>query len=470
MTARRPCPPAPGPLEEYAARFDDLFFSLAQRRGFREYLTGLLAPRERNKTITCLAGAEPLTGAGMPGVQRLQFFLSESPWEVERVNDRRLELLREKPATAPHDGGVIVIDDSGDRKDGTATANVGRQWLGRLGKTDNGTVTVTTVWADGRVYYPLHASPYTPAHHFARGRSDPAFRTKPQAALAARGKEAGFGCRAVVADCAYSVSDDWYLALREAGLAYVVALKPHRGTWAPASQPHTPIDAAHVLTWKNADHPGDWTPVERHFRDGHTETWWAADAHLSGYGPGSRCRLVVATTDPATLPPKATWYLATNLPHPDAPHATTHRLTSPKSSASTACGPGSSRATSRSRTSLAGPTSKSAPTVPSAATGPWPTAPSPSAGTSGSPHPDPWIPSHRTRAPTTGQRGGPSEPHPPQLPCWPRALRSVRAWPTPATTLNRWWRAWTDKDPPAELQALIHAVTNGHGIDLYRRI
>ncbi|MEU2867235.1 transposase [Streptomyces mirabilis] len=264
-------------MEDYAARFDDLFFNLAQRRGFREYLAGLLAPRERNKTITCLAGAEPVAGAGMPGVQRLQFFLSESPWEVEQVNDRRLELLREESATAPHDGGVIVIDDSGDRKDGTKTAHVGRQWLGRLGKTDNGIVTVTTVWTDGRVYYPLHATPYTPAHHFARSRSDPAFRTKPQlaAALAARGKEAGFGCRAVVADCAYSVSDDWYLALREAGLAYVVALKPHRGTWAPAHQPHTPIEAAHALTWKDAKRPGDWTPVERHFRDGHTETWWA---------------------------------------------------------------------------------------------------------------------------------------------------------------------------------------------------
>ncbi|MFF1735736.1 pirin-like C-terminal cupin domain-containing protein [Streptomyces sp. NPDC058247] len=123
MTARRPCPPAPGPLEDYAARFDDPFFSLAQRRGFREYLTGLLAPRERNKTITCLAGAEPVTGAGMPGVQRLQFFLSESPWQAEQFNDRRLELLREESTTAPHDGGVIVIDDSGDRKDGTATAH-----------------------------------------------------------------------------------------------------------------------------------------------------------------------------------------------------------------------------------------------------------------------------------------------------------------------------------------------------------
>jgi hypothetical protein len=28
------------PLEGYAARFDDLFGSLAQRRGFREYLAG----------------------------------------------------------------------------------------------------------------------------------------------------------------------------------------------------------------------------------------------------------------------------------------------------------------------------------------------------------------------------------------------------------------------------------------------
>ena len=178
MTRRRPCPAAPGPLEDYAARFDDLFGSLAQRRGFREYLAGLLAPRERNKTLTALAGAEPVTGAQHPAVQRLQFFLSESRWDPERVNDRRLELLRADPATAPHDAGVLVVDDSGDRKDGVKTAHVGRQYLGRYGKTDNGVVTVTTVWADERVYYPVHAVPYTPARHFAKGKNDPAFRTK----------------------------------------------------------------------------------------------------------------------------------------------------------------------------------------------------------------------------------------------------------------------------------------------------
>ncbi|MFE5095819.1 transposase [Streptomyces sp. NPDC056638] len=104
MTRRLPCPPAPGPLEAYAARFDDLFSTLAQRRGFREYLTGLLLPRNRNKTLTCLAGTEPVVGAQHPSVQRLQFFLSESTWDHERVNARRVELLLADPATAPSHG------------------------------------------------------------------------------------------------------------------------------------------------------------------------------------------------------------------------------------------------------------------------------------------------------------------------------------------------------------------------------
>src|SRR5712671_7093207 len=172
MTRRRPCPAAPGPLEEYAARFDDVFGSLAQRRGFREYLAGLLAPRDRNKTLTALAGAEPVAGAQHRSVQRLQFFLSESRWDPGRVNSRRLELLLADPATAPDGSGVLVIDDSGDRKDGTKTAHVGRQYLGRYGKTGNGVVTVTTVWADERLYYPVHAVPYTPARHFAKGKND----------------------------------------------------------------------------------------------------------------------------------------------------------------------------------------------------------------------------------------------------------------------------------------------------------
>jgi transcriptional regulator with XRE-family HTH domain len=45
MTGRRPCPAAPGPLEEYAARFDDLFGRSAQRRGELRLSTQQLADR-----------------------------------------------------------------------------------------------------------------------------------------------------------------------------------------------------------------------------------------------------------------------------------------------------------------------------------------------------------------------------------------------------------------------------------------
>jgi hypothetical protein len=321
MTRRVPCPPAPGPLEGYATRFDDLFGSLAQRRGFREYLAGLLGPRDRNKTLTALAGAEPVAGAQYPAVQRLQFFLSESRWDPDKVNDRRLELLPADPATAPHGGGVLVVDDSGDRKDGTKTAHVGHQWLGRYGKTDNGVVTVTTVWADERLCYPVHADPYTPARHFPKGKSDPGFRTKLTIAadLAARAAATGFAFRAVAADSAYGDQDGFRGELAEAGLPFVMALKPKRGTWAYGPDAHTPVDAARELAWGGPDNPGDWHPVTRLFRDGHAETWQAAEARLGWRGPDGARRLVAATADPGALPPKATWYLVTNLARPGGP-------------------------------------------------------------------------------------------------------------------------------------------------------
>jgi DDE superfamily endonuclease len=206
---------------------------------------------------------------------------------------------------------------------------VGRQWLGRYGKTDNGVVTVTTVWADERVYYPLHARPYTPASHFAKGRNDPGFRTKLQivADLVAQGKTAGVVCRAVVADCFYGDHDDLRAQLRQGGWGWVMALKPLRGTWQYGkAEAYTPKDAARAVPWNGPDEPGGWSTAERVFRDGHTETWWAVDATLGWWGPDGHTRLVVATKDPETLPDKATWYLATNLPRPGGPHDTPEGL------------------------------------------------------------------------------------------------------------------------------------------------
>ncbi len=320
MTKRLPCPPAPGPLEDYAARFDSLFTRLAQRRALRAYLQGLLLPRDRNKTLTALAGAEPVVGAQHAAVQELQWFLTESTWDHERVNQRRLELLLGDPATRPHEHGVLVIDDTGDRKAGTATAHVARQYLGSLGKTDNGIVAVTSLWADERVYWPAHITPYTPASRLPGGKHDPGFRTKPQLAaeLVDAARQTGIGFRAVVADCLYGDNDGFTQALGRAGVAYVLAVRPRKGVWASVEQAHTPREAAARLAWTSPEQPGDWTKLQRRFRDGHVETWWAADARLpaAGWGPDQPVRLVVATTDPARLPERTTWYLVTNLPRP----------------------------------------------------------------------------------------------------------------------------------------------------------
>src|SRR5438445_1249220 len=323
MTERVPAPPAPGPLEDYATLFDPLFSDVAQRRGFREYVLGLLLPRDRNKTLTGVAGAEPNTQAQAAPVQSLQFFLSESTWEVTPVTQQRLALLFADPATRPHEQGVLIIDETGDRKHGTQTAHVARQYLGSVGKVDNGIVAVTSLWADERLYFPLHVEPYEPAVRLPKGKQDPAFRTKPQIgmALVEAARALGLPFRAVIADCTYGESAAFEGALREASLPYVVALKPSKDRWAAEGEFRTLKEAARALHWNGADDPQDWTPVVRRFRDGHTEIWWAADLTLARYGLDQPCRLVVATSDPAALPEVSTWYLATNLPRPGSPPA-----------------------------------------------------------------------------------------------------------------------------------------------------
>jgi SRSO17 transposase len=325
MTRRIPCPPAPGPLEDYAVQFDERFTNLAQRRAFREYLHGLLLPRERNKTLTGLAGTEPILGAQAAPAQRLQWFLSESRWAADAVNAQRLELLCHDPATCPHDQGVLIIDETGDRKDGTHTDHVAHQYLGSVGRIANGIVSVTSLWADADVYYPLHVVPYTPARRLAQGKDDPVFRTKPQLAVALidAALEAGFSFRAVVADCLYGEHPAMQTALWEGGIPYVLAVRARRGSWAPFVEPHTPEEAARRLPWGGTRKPGGWTAVSRQFRDGHCETWWAADLSRIGLGWDQPLRLVAVTTDPTRLPAASTWYLLTNLPHPNAPHAAT---------------------------------------------------------------------------------------------------------------------------------------------------
>jgi hypothetical protein len=286
-------------------------------------------PAERNKTLTALANTEPVVGAQRKEAQSLQWFLSESRWDPEEVNARRLELLRQAPRTAPTEDGVLVIDEHGDRKWGKHTAHVGRQWLANIGKTDSGVVSVTSLGADEKLYWPVDFEPYTPAHHFEGGKKNPAFRTKLKIAkeLVERAVEVGMPFRAVVADSFYGEDEDFKQSLGELGVGYVLALKPSHAWWHRVGEIGSPWEAAVAAKWNGTRDPGDWIKVVRSFRDGHEETWWALEVDVGPYGPERTRRAVVATTDPEELPEKATWYLVTNLPAPGSGRAEESDLT-----------------------------------------------------------------------------------------------------------------------------------------------
>src|SRR5215210_1866622 len=318
MTRRLPVAPSPGPLEGYATRFDGLFRARAQREGFRRYLEGLLLPAERNKSLTALANTEPVAGAQQREAQSLQWFLSESGWSLDEINERRLELLLEDPATAPDERGVLVIDEHGDRKWGRHTAHVGRQWLANIGKTENGVVSVSSLWADEKVYYPLEVEPYTPAHHFEGGKHDPKFRTKLKIAseLVELAVEGSIPFRAVVADCFYGEDRGFKRSLEGSGVGYVLALKKSHCWWHLKGTIGALWQVAEAAGWHGADEPGEWTKVVRAFRDGHREDWWALEVEAGPYGGERPRRALVVTPDPETLPDLATWYLTTNLPAP----------------------------------------------------------------------------------------------------------------------------------------------------------
>jgi hypothetical protein len=324
VTRRLSVSPSTGPLEEYAARFDALFGARAQREGFRRYWRGCLLPVERNKTLTALANTEPVTRAQRKEAQSLQWFLSESGWDPQEVEERRLELLFEDPMTAPDGDGVLVIDEHGDRKWGKHTAHVGRQWLANIGKTENGVVSVSSLLAYERVYWPLAFEPYTPSHHFEGAKTDPAFRTELKIAeeLVEKAVRRGIAFRAVVADSFYGEDRGFKRSLEGLGVGYVLSLKKSHSWWHAPGAIGALWEAALAAGWESAGKQGGWEKVVRRFRDGHGEDRWALEVEAGPYGTERAKRAVVLTADPARLPDLATWYLTTNLPAPGSERQT----------------------------------------------------------------------------------------------------------------------------------------------------
>lgn len=80
-------------------------------------------------------------------------------------------------------GFTLIIDDSGHRKSGNETAGIGRQYIGEIGKTDNGVVLVTSHLYDRVKSLPLDVELYQHASSLRQGKQAPEFVKKPDIAL-----------------------------------------------------------------------------------------------------------------------------------------------------------------------------------------------------------------------------------------------------------------------------------------------
>jgi DDE superfamily endonuclease len=221
-----------------------------------------------------------------------------------------------------------VLAETGERKDGHQTAPVARQSLGNVGKIDNGVVSLTSLWADERVYDPLESEPYTPESSFAKGKDDPDFRTQLKIALqlVQPALQERWPFRAMVADSCYGEERGLRGGLRKLSLPYVMALKPSHACWHPQDVAGSVQEGAREAGWVSAEQPGQWVRISRTFRDGSTQDWWALEVEAGPYGPAKVERAVVATTDPVTLPDATTWELLTKLPAPTERPTTAQRV------------------------------------------------------------------------------------------------------------------------------------------------
>jgi SRSO17 transposase len=141
----------------YLGRYRGCFLQKRTMAHFDTYCRGLLSDLPRKSV-------EPIALEAGTAVRTLQEFLVTARWDHERARDRLQQGLAAAVAAIPADpvGTVGVVDETSCQKWGEHTPGVQRQYLGCLGKVDNGIVTVHVGVAKGGFQALLDAELYLP--------------------------------------------------------------------------------------------------------------------------------------------------------------------------------------------------------------------------------------------------------------------------------------------------------------------
>jgi SRSO17 transposase len=271
-------------VDEYAERYQDLFPDVRSFESFKYVLMGMLSELKR-KTLPAIAKAVGTDA------QALHHVVAYAPWSVQELRKRRLTLVQQALAGRPF---VVCIDETGDRKKGKTTDYVAHQYIGNLGKLENGIVSVNAYGILDQITFPLLFKVFKPKSRLKPGDS---YKTKPALAveLIQELQTWGFRFEVVLADSLYGESSNFISELEKLHLKYVVAIRSNHGVWLPPGQ---------RVRYTN------WRPFERLFSNGKQQRRYLRELI---FGQRGHIRYYHLTTDKETLPPESTWYIMTNL-------------------------------------------------------------------------------------------------------------------------------------------------------------
>jgi len=221
-------------IGEYQARVAPLFGRPETQHWAHEYVSGLMMDIER-KNCWQIAEARHIPPRQL---KSLQHFLYGSPWDWRPVIEQMGRLVDEHLGT---NDGILVVDESGVRRWGEKSVGIGRQYIGNVGKTDNGQVGVYLTYASERGHGFVDARLYVLEEWF----DDPSrcseagipkgtvFRTKPDLAADMAELAVGRGIRArwLTADEAYGQNPGFLDVVDALGLWYVVEVPVDIEVW-----------------------------------------------------------------------------------------------------------------------------------------------------------------------------------------------------------------------------------------------
>ncbi len=282
---KRDAQPTVSIIDQYCEAYKDLFPEVRSYECFKYLHQGIVSPIKR-KSLPEIA---KIVGISSP--QSLHHFIANSPWSVDQLNKRRLTLtlkaLKGQKIT-------VVVDETGDRKKGTKTDYVARQYLGSVGKIDNGIVSVNAYGVYQNITFPLIFKVFKPKGTL---KKEAPYKTKIEIAseIITDLVEFGFNIELVLADSLYGEASSFITTLNRYKIPWVLAIRNNHGVWMPANQ---------------KVRANKWGEFERIFSNQQSETRYIREII---YGKRSHITYWQLTTDPDTMPENSTSFVMTNL-------------------------------------------------------------------------------------------------------------------------------------------------------------